>query len=66
MRVHEVLPRVATVLQQVNDSRTGQAGRNEDGEKLRQSDGGRGLQNVQVLQNVRDGHKAKRTQESEP
>lgn len=37
---------------------------NEDGKELDKADGWTGLENVQVLQNVGDGHQTKCTQES--
>lgn len=38
----------------------------EDGDQLGQSDGGRRLEDVQVLENVRNSHKAEGTEKPEP
>lgn len=57
--------RVAAVLQQVNQPGGGQPDGDDNGDQLSQSNGGGGLQHVQVLQNVRKGHQAQGAQESQ-
>ena len=48
---------------QVNHPGAREPDRDEQGEELGQSDGGRGLEDVEVLEDVRDAHQPHRSQE---
>ena len=48
---------------QVNHPGAREPDRDEQGEELGQSDGGRGLEDVEVLEDVRDTHQPHRSQE---
>ena len=50
---------------QVDDSGGREPRGDEHGADLRQPDGGGGLENVEVLQNVREGHEAEGAQKAE-
>ena len=47
----------------MNNACSSQPDRDEDGYELSKADRGRSLQNVQVLQDVRDSHQAEGSQE---
>ena len=50
----------------MDDAGAGQARGDEDGEQLGEPNGGRGLQDVQILQDVGHGHQPQGTQEAQP
>ena len=65
LRVGEVRE-VARVLQEVNNPRPRQPDGHEEGDQLGQSDGGRRLENVEILQDIRDTHKSHGSEEPQP